>query len=296
MRRVRCPLPPLCSLLAVLAVAAVALPACGDAGREAPVADRASDPDALPHALEATRAVSSGRVEVTTTLTGIDGQPGAPPGRDSIVVAVHRATFDLPSRRVAVETDMSEVAEVIGPEASMPGDLSVPARMIAAGDVVYSQGGPFWAALAQAPDEWVQLDRARLVANGPESDTAALVLQPLAPFGLAAEAQGDVRVVGEERLRGVPVTHLVAQVRADAGGVGGGVGDAGDAAPGPLDVWIDADGVIRRLEHRLGRQSGGGGLTSVGEVVTTVELLDVGEAVEITPPAEPAQTQAEPAR
>jgi hypothetical protein len=47
----------------------------------------------------------------------------------------------------------------------------------------------------------------------------------------------------------------------------------------PVDAWVDADEVIRRMEIGL---AGAG----AGRVVTTVELFDIGQRVAITPPGE----------
>jgi hypothetical protein len=82
-----------------------------------------------------------------------------------------------------------------------------------------------------------------------------------------ADATGDARVVGHDVIRGSPVTHVATS--ADAGG-----------SAAQVDVWVDADGVIRRMEIRLS----GADRAGVGGVVTTVELFDIGRAVAITPP------------
>ena len=49
----------------------------------------------------------------------------------------------------------------------------------------------------------------------------------------------------------------------------------------PIEAWIDADGVIRRLEVRLATPANDG----PGAVVTTIELYDIGAAVDIAVPA-----------
>jgi hypothetical protein len=82
------------------------------------------------------------------------------------------------------------------------------------------------------------------------------------------DAIGDARVVGHDLIRGSPVTHLAAS--ADLG-----------ASVAPIEVWIDSDGVIRRLEIRLG----GHAADRPGAVVTTAELYDIGRAVDIAVPA-----------
>jgi hypothetical protein len=276
MRRVR----PFLSLFAAI-VATLAVVACsespGDGGSgDRGADDRHMDHDTLSRALAATRTVETGRVQVTTVLTGLTDVPDPPPG-GRVTLAVHRAAFDRHARRVEVETDLSSAAALLGPpEGASVGDLSVPARMVAVGDVLYAQGGPMAAVLGRPPTGWVEIDRAAFVAQEPGSDTALLVLDPLGPFDVVGDAAGEVRVVGEEELQGAPVTHVASRVGADAGARGA-----------PLDVWIDRDGVIRRLELRLGPGPGAGraaGAFGVGELVTKVELLDVGGPVDIAVP------------
>ncbi|MGH9228460.1 MAG: hypothetical protein ACRD07_06955 [Acidimicrobiales bacterium] len=262
---------------AVLATAATFLAGAGCRGRStgdpsaagpiAPMSGRV-DRATLLRVLALTRAVESGRVEVTTVLTHLGDQPDPPPG-GRLTVARHRVAFDRRAGRVAVETDMSGAAGAPGGrDAAAGGDLSVPARMVAADDVVYAQGGPMAAAVGRAPADWVEIDRAAFVDRWPSSDAAALLLDPLGPFEVLGDTTVDARVVGHDVIRGSPVTHLATSA---------------DSAGGPasqVDVSIDADGVIRRLEVSLAGGAGGG----AGRVVTTVELFDVGRAVDITPP------------
>jgi hypothetical protein len=225
------------------------------------------DHSTLARALDATRAVESGRMHVATVLTHVDGEPDPPPsGR--LTVARYRVAFDLRAHVVEVQTDMSGAADAVagGDAPAADGHLSVAARMVAHGDAVYAQGGPMAAAVGRAPSDWVTIERAAFVDREPSSDAAALLRDPLGPFEVLGDAAVDARVVGHDVMRGSPATHLATTA-----------GSAGAAAP--VDVWIDADGVIRRMEVRLG-----GGVRPGGQVVITVELFDVGEPVDITPP------------
>jgi hypothetical protein len=278
MRRVPQPL----FLLAVLAVAAMAVASAGCsqvASNRGPAdhgtASPATDDDPLLRALEATRAVESGRMELTTVLDVLSDVPDPPPGGRA-TVAVHRVAFDRRARRVAVETDMPALTpHNLGVGASAhPADRSVPLRMVAVGDVVYVQDGPLAAALGRRTTDWGKVDRAGFVDQRPDSDTGALVLDPLGPFDVLGDAAGDVRPLGDEEVRGTPVTHLT-------GRLGVGAGDGGAR----IDVWLDADGVVRRLRLRLpsGSAVGDDGI-GVGRLITTVELYDVGAPVAVVPP------------
>jgi hypothetical protein len=240
-------------------------------GSTAPASPRVDHP-ALIRALEVTRAVESGRVEVTTAITDLDDEPDPPPG-GRLTVARYRVAFDRRVARVEVEADLSAAELAVSRGDLRAGEVAAgrearrAARMIAAGGMVYAQGGPMAAAVGRTPGDWVGIERRAFEDRRPSGDAAALLLDPLGPFGVLADATGDARVVGHDVIRGSPVTHVATS--ADAGG-----------RAAQVDAWVDADGVIRRMEIRLS----GADRAGVGGVVTTVELFDIGRAVAITPP------------
>jgi hypothetical protein len=214
----------------------------------------------LVRALEATRAVESGRVVVTTALTGLDVPVPAPGGR--LTVARYRVAFDRRVDRVGVEVDMSDVADPPG------GAVTGTAGLVAVGDVVYARAGPMATVVGRAPGDWVRADRAAVVARGASSDAARLLLDPLGPFEVVGDAIAGARVVGHDVIRGSPATHLATSAELGAGVT-------------PIELWIDGDGVIRRLEIRFTADAAPG----PGPVVTTIELYDIGGAVNIAAPA-----------
>jgi hypothetical protein len=275
MRRLpRCVVP--AAVVVAVAVMVMAASACRDPGGDprppGPTAPgSATNRHALIRALETTRAVESGRLQVVTALTDLDDEPGPPPGR--LTVARYRVAFDRRVGRVDVEAGLSAAASALGaPDPAPKGDASkAAARMIAVGDTVYARAGPMAAAVARAPGGWVEIDRGALIDRRPSSDASSLLLDPLGPLDVVGDATGDPRVVGHDVIRGSPVTHVATRT-------------GGGAAAAAVDVWIDADGVIRRLEIRF---AGGTGATRDGAgpvVVTTIELFDVGRAVRIAPP------------
>lgn len=79
-------------------------------------------------------------------------------------------------------------------------------------------------------------------------------------------AVGEVEELGRERVRGVETTRYRALVRP--------AGPAEDSAV-PVDVWIDGDGLVRRLRAAHGAH----------DVTVSVELFDFGADVAIEPPA-----------
>jgi hypothetical protein len=252
-----------------------------DGGRSAGSAAPASTPvaqSALIRALEATRAVQSGRMEVTTAITDLDDE-SHPPSGGRLIVAKYRVAFDRRAARVEVEADLSAAEGVAGGDrraGDAAGRGAGPAsRMIAAGDTVYAQGGPMVGAVGRAPGDWLAIERGAFEGRRPSGDAAALLLDPLGPFGVLADAARDARVVGHDVIRGSPVTHMA--THAEGGG-----------STVRVDAWVDADGVIRRMEIGLTGAADPTGAAAAGadRVVTTVELFDIGRAVAITPPGE----------
>jgi hypothetical protein len=273
-RRSRMCLVPTLAFAAVAMVIGASACAGGSSDGERPAGSTAPAPtpvadSALIRALEATRAVQSGRVEVTTAITDLDDEPDPPPG-GRLTVARYRVAFDRRVARVAVEADLSAAEGAASGDPRVAGAEGGPlpaARMIAAGGMVYAQGGPMAAAVGRSPGDWVGIERRAFEDHRPSGDAAALLLDPLAPFGVLADKTGHARMVGHDVIRGSRVTHVATS--ADAGG-----------SAAQIDAWIDADGVIRRVEIRLSSAARAG----LGRVVTTVELFDIGRAMTITPP------------
>jgi hypothetical protein len=267
------------AMVAIVIAASACAGGPSDGGRSAGSAAPASAPldrAALVRALEATRAVQSGRVEVTTAITDLDGEPHPPPG-GRLTVAEYRVAFDRRAALIEVETDLPAAEGTVSGD-PRAGDVEgrgprPAARMIAAGDTVYAQGGPMAGAVGRAPGDWFALERGAFEDRRPSGDAAALLLDPLGPFGVLADAAGDARVVGPDVIRGSPVTHMA--THAELG-----------RSTARVDAWVDADGVIRRMEIGLTGTADPAGAAGADawRVVTTVELFDIGRSVAITSP------------
>ena len=106
---------------------------------------------------------------------------------------------------------------------------------------------------------------------------------------------GDIETVGSDELRGVETTHyralldpaeLVKEATArtsDAASVFDQLSQTG-VAEVPLDVWVDASGLVRKLALDIEAPEASSGLA--GSVSLAFELWDYGERVEIdVPPA-----------
>ena len=152
-------------------------------------------------------------------------------------------------------------------------------------------GPALFLALPQQPGVFFKL-RSADVASSPVGGT----VDPTAQLHtLAAVAAAEV--VGEEEVRGEKTTHYrgtydvaralrgarglqQAALRSSLGAAASGVEEA------PYDVFLDADGRLRRLAQTIEVPSAGG---TALKVTTTLELYDFGIAV--TVPAPPGATQ-----
>ncbi len=248
-------------------------PTDGAAGQAAPADAR------LAAAVDTTRAVTSARVELQTALVG----PSGP------VVLVHRAAFADGGLRARGESDMSQVAEALAAAGQdLDGDWSHPAGIVIDGDTVYSQLGPMAEALGRAPDDWARAQLSDVAApdGAADNDTLALVLDPLGPLDLLRRPVARVEVVGDDDVRGTRTEHLRATLDlAGEGGDGAPVGsfEARLVAAGvetlPVEVWLDGDDVVRRLQVTL--DAGGSG---AGSLSTTFDVFDVGAEVDVAIP------------
>lgn len=234
-------------------------------------------PATLADALACTRALASARVELTTTVVG----PSGP------VVLAHRAAFVDGGLRASAESDMSQVAEALGAAGQrLEGDWSQPARVVVEAGTVYSQLGPMAESLGRSPEEWSRAQLADLVGSAAVADNDALALA-LDPLGALDLLRRPVVEIGEppgaggregDEVRGVATRHLRASLDLVGGAEGGppeGSFEARLAAAGvdalPVDVWLDGDGVVRRMVVAI---------EAAGEMTTTFEVFDVGAVAE----------------
>jgi len=204
------------------AVMMVAMSGCADDADDVPrpsgarVGDLdAAGPATFERAVEATRAAPSARVELQTLYTGLDQLDDAPPGVDDVRM-VQRASFDRRSHQAQAEVDMSELAAAVGAtDDDVPGDFRAPARMLIDGDTFYAQLGPMAEAYGLDPSTWIERDLGAFAGQAVDNETMALLLEPLGMLELLRLPLDDVRVVGVDRVRGAPATHLAATVDLD---------------------------------------------------------------------------------
>lgn len=216
--------------------------------------------------------------------------------------------FDAASERAWFAIDMSALAKILGgfvagfPGASGSGlpDFDDPAgwkiELVQDGSLEYVR---FPALDDQLPDgkRWIR-GAEGISPGGYDFDDLEQFTNsdPREALGALRAVTSDIETVGAEELRGAETTHYRALVNPaelakarDREGRGAspsvvdrltapGVGDI------PIDVWIDSNGLVRKLTMALSTTSPG--TTESSEASMSFELWDYGEPVEIpVPPA-----------
>jgi hypothetical protein len=241
-------------------------------------------PGTLVEAVTACRAADRARVEMVTTIAGPDGP----------VALVHRAAYDQPCGRAQATSDMSALADALAAAGLPPeGDWSHPNGVVVDGSTLYSQLGPMAESLGREPTDWIQVPLLTVMAQGAtDNDALALALDPLGPLELLERRVVEIGALEEEDVRGIPARHLRASLALDGVTADGATGPAPSSFEGrlqaagvaelPVDVWVDGDGLVRRLHvslaDALGGRAGSAGLS------TTYELYDVDGDVAIELP------------
>ena len=228
---------------------------------------------------------SSRRMEMTVSVDG--GEP------------VPMVTAEVDGDRSHVEMDMGELTATLAEQAGEPtqgfpvDDMTM--EIVGDGDVLYLRTpifamvedqepgalGEIGPALAELRDQWGRVDMAALGDVVPADVQEAVTGQggdPSAFFDLVANAEG-VEDLGEDEVDGDAVTGLSADVPyADMLASSGTDADAlAEAMPGegaeavqsaladltlPMEVWVDDEGLVRRMGYSL----------DMGELV---EALDI---------------------
>jgi broad specificity phosphatase PhoE len=225
------------------------------------------------------------------------------PGADEPMSFSGEGAFDEASERASFSVDMSMFAQLLGGffgafgQASTDGapDFDDPdlwqIRIVQDGKVSYVN---FPAISDKLPDgkSWVRSDGEKVQVDGFELEELEDVASsdPREFLKMLEAAGGEIETVGVEELRGVEVTHYRAPIDPQEAAKTVAPGDLGPLAEPlrsgvgevPLDIWLGADGLVRKLEVAISAEEQG----QAGGVSLTFELWDLGEEVEIDlPPA-----------
>jgi len=228
------------------------------------------------------------------------------PGADAPFSFSGEGAFDLASERASFSVDLSSFAALLGGFVAGFGGSDVPdfgdpdgwrIDVIRDGSVSYVR---FPAIAEQLPDgtSWVRAEDGRTAsAGGLELKQLSQFTEtdPRALLELLEEVAGDVETIGRETLRGTETTHYRAVL--DASSVEQSVpederedfralADQLLSEPGiaeiPLDVWVDADGLVRKF--RLDVSATRPGSSEPSRAAMSFELWDLGRPVEIELP------------
>jgi hypothetical protein len=210
-------------------------------------------------------------------------------GQDGHITAT--GAFDSDRKLLSLSMDMSSL--VGSAVKSIPG-LDAPIEVIETQDTMYLHF-PLFAQLVGTGSDWVS------VKTGAASPSSFDVADPTAFLDFVQGTGGAVTVVGREQVRGVDTTHMQATLtlrdaldRAPADQrdrIQRALGQLGQSADGvldaslPLDVFVDDDGLIRRLaiDFSVPDKSDESG-SSGGSASIAIEFFDFGTEVSIEPP------------
>lgn len=252
---------------AVAAAVLLAGTACGDPSS----GDGGGDLNAVQAAADAVDDAGSSRMRVTTGIDAVGG-----------FEMTFEGVFDY-EEKVGSATMTVDVPE------GYPGMPTEPTKMIVDGTYFYVKGG-FASTFGGTGAGWVRID-ARDIPGG----AAQMNQNPAQYVDFLRGATDDIEEVGEEDVRGVATTRYSAEITAqdileytDAESSKAFVERfeemGGEIAPISTDVWVDADGLPRRMEMQVtvtGVPDLPGGEMTMD---SRIELFDFGVEVDVEPP------------
>ena len=282
-------------VLAVAAILAVAA-ACGGSSGQQVVVD--ATPAGLRHAAQSTLAKGTSKVEFTMSMT-VQGHD---------VTMNGTGAMDPANKRFSMTFDAKDLFAQLAGSSSVPADVSAafdqPIEVLVDQTVMYMHFAAL-ASLVPGGKEWIKIDLA--AANKDIGDLlgsggGAFGSDPSA-FLQFLEGAGKVSQVGTEDVRDVSTTHfsgsytmkdalaaLPEDQRAKAEQAFGRLGLSPDAQTQeiPFDVWIDSDGLVRRMETSLdfAKLAPARGPAALGAMSTRMEYFDFGSAVDINVPGD----------
>lgn len=264
--------------LAVLAALAALVPlACsggGDGGGSGAGPAPATTTASAPVALAATRTREAGSARFSMT-SRIEGGPAA---------GTITGEGAFAGRRGRMTLDLSDLG---AGGAFLEGRMEV----VFDGLVFYLRFPPAVAAALPGNKPWLRVDLAALGSQeGFDFEQLLQVNQgdPSQTLEYLRAASDDFREVGAETVRGVETTHYRGTVDLEKVAALAPEGaretyrraiEAAGTSTLPMDVWIDADGLLRRMryEQPIPGQEG-------ASATTTIELYDFGTEVDAEPP------------
>lgn len=290
-------------ILAVVTCSAAMLAACGKAPNTAQV-DTAVNAQKLAASADHTTQAGSAKVDLTMTLGS--GAAG------STTLTGHGA-YDGKQRRSSIVLDLGPAvaAATNGSKGTAAAASGASEEVRTIGDVGYVRvSAP--AGTTAFGDTWIKIDAEQMRAMGGAGGLGGVSFggDPSTVLGYLKGAGADVTTVGHEQVRGVDTTHARARISMgqalDAAGrdrdklreslaaVPGLDVDAFEKLTMPVDVYLDADGYVRRLAIALdltaAMDKANDGSRATSSIAMTVDYHDFGVPVTVEePPADQTQ-------
>lgn len=278
-------------LAAVLVVVAAGCGLRGDVG----AVEVAATADFLAASADRTAETGTGRFELVVEMSGVP-QLGPTPIR-----ITGDGVYDAVANRASMTMDLSAFVDVLDDGGGEDADeaaaaFAEPLQTVVDGTIVYLRF-PLLAASAGGDESWVRMDAADAEATGgvPVSPSS---LDPRALLDFLYGVADDVEEVGTEDVRGVATTHLRATVspedlvaalpEEDRARVQNVLDAFAAAQVGsfPLDVWIDRQGQVRRVEAAYELPAASTGAEEDVRTSVAVDYFGFGEDVTIEIPPE----------
>ncbi len=229
----------------------------------------------LAAAVAGTEAQKTARVDVTVNAPGLPSP------------LVTTAEVDLSAGVTHLTMDLSALA---GLDESAAKFGAGPVEVLTKGSVAYVKMGGL-ADLLGGNAKWIKFDATAMAASGAGSAAGSFgggTTDPAALLDLLKQQADSVTEVGHESVRGVDTTHYTAviDVARIASEHASGATDPSAAAAveklagtkATVDVWVDADNVVRKLTVHAP--------STEGDATITLEFYDFGKPVNATIPAD----------
>jgi hypothetical protein len=257
------------ALLVAVALAAIGLAGCGS--------EELSPQAAVAQSATKTADAGSARFTFTGTMSGVPGGPFTFEGEGAFSGQQGRMTFD-----------MSDFGAATG--GAFGGEM----EMLMDGLLIYMKIPPQIASELPGGKEWIGID---LAAAGEELGidfeelTQFQQADPTQTLQYLRGASEDFEEVGSEEVRGVETTHYrgtvdlrkaLEQIPADSRDAFERVLELVGDTKMPFEVWIDNDGLARRMKYEQPLPAGEGGQGT--SMVLTMDMYDFGVEVDVEPP------------
>ena len=240
-------------------------------------------------------ALSSSSQNISARFNGGISMAGEFEGESIDMTIAMAGAFDAENEAMEMTIDLSSMVDLLAAEITDEAEAEMLAEFLGEPMQMRSIGSTAWIRwslldmFSGAEGKWLEMDAV-------EADMAPTSGSPADIVKTLSGATGEVTAVGPESIGGVETTHY--SLNLDLAEFAGSLDPteaaelqvlAADFGNLPLDLWIDADGLLRRLEMSIAPTSFTQIMGTADSFSATVwyEISDYGADVVITaPPAE----------